>query len=248
VYYTAASFEVPSHFPNRVLRCMFLAHAAYGKICNAENQTWKRCVPRERKPELAQAQQQVDETVRDEQLIADVAHGDRGAFEALYDRYSSSVFGLGLRMLGNREQAEEAVQEIFWRVWQRAKSFDPNRSFAPWLFGIAHNYCIDELRRRRVRPQPVYEDDEHPILSAIPDTVDVGETALLGEQRRVVLDALQELPNEQRQALELAYFGGLTQQEIADRLGNPLGTVKTRMRLGLQKLRTILQRQGFAES
>lgn len=196
---------------------------------------------------MAQAQQQVDETVRDEQLIAEVARGDRRAFEALYDRYSSAVFGLALRMLGNREQAEEAVQEIFWRIWQRAQSFDPNRSFAPWLFGIAHNYSIDELRRRRVRPQPVYEDDEHPILSAIPDDTDVGATALLGEQRRIVLDALQELPNEQRQALELAYFGGLTQQEIADRLGNPLGTVKTRMRLGLQKLRTILQRQGFAE-
>ena len=196
---------------------------------------------------LAQVQQRPDETVRDEQLIVQVARGDRRAFEALYDRYAAAVFGLALRILGNREQAEEAVQEIFWRVWQRAQSFDPNRSFAPWLFGIAHNYCIDELRRRRVRPQPVYEDDEHPILSAIPDEVDVGETALLSEQRRVVQDALQELPQEQRQALELAYFGGLTQQEIADRLGNPLGTVKTRMRLGLQKLRAILQRQGLVE-
>jgi RNA polymerase sigma-70 factor (ECF subfamily) len=192
-------------------------------------------------------QQRPDETVRDEQLIEHVAHGDRRAFEALYDRYASSVFGLALRILGNREQAEEAVQEIFWRVWQRAQSFDRNRSFAPWLFGIAHNYCIDELRRRRVRPQSVYEDDEHPILSAIPDETDVGETALLSEQRRLVLDALQELPKEQRQALELAYFGGLTQQEVADRLGSPLGTVKTRMRLGLQKLRTILGRQGLVE-
>jgi RNA polymerase sigma-70 factor (ECF subfamily) len=192
-------------------------------------------------------QQRPDETVRDEQLIVQVARGDRRAFEALYDRYAASVFGLALRILGNREQAEEAVQEIFWRVWQRAQSFDPARSFAPWLFGIAHNYCIDELRRRRVRPQSVYEDDEHPILSSIPDETDVGEAALLGEQRRVVLDALQELPKEQRQALELAYFGGLTQQEVADRLGSPLGTVKTRMRLGLQKLRAILQRQGLVE-
>ncbi len=196
---------------------------------------------------MAQVQQRPDETTRDEQLIAQVARGDRRAFEALYDRYASAVFGLALRMLGNREQAEEAVQEIFWRVWQRAQSFDPKRSFAPWLFGIAHNYSIDELRRRRVRPQSVYEDDEHPILSSIPDETDVGEAALMGEQRRIVIDALQELPNEQRQALELAYFGGLTQQEVADRLGSPLGTVKTRMRLGLQKLRTILQRQGLVE-
>lgn len=196
---------------------------------------------------MTQVQQRPDETIGDEQLIAQVARGDRRAFEALYDRYSSAVFGLALRMLSNREQAEEAVQEIFWRVWQRAQSFDPNRSFAPWLFGIAHNYSIDELRRRRVRPQSVYEDDEHPILSSIPDDTDVGEAALMGEQRRLVINALQELPTEQRQALELAYFGGLTQQEVAERLGSPLGTVKTRMRLGLQKLRTILQRQGLVE-
>lgn len=196
---------------------------------------------------MTQVQQRPDETLRDEQLIAQVANGDRRAFETLYDRYASAVFGLSLRMLGNREHAEEAVQEIFWRVWQRAKSFDPNRSLAPWLFGIGHNYCIDELRRRRVRPQSVYENDEHPILSTIPDETDVGETALLGEQRRIMLNALRELPAEQRQALELAYFGGLTQQEVADRLGSPLGTVKTRMRLGLQKLRNILQGQGLVE-
>ena len=196
---------------------------------------------------MTQVQQRPDETIGDEQLIAQVARGDRRAFEALYDRYSSAVFGLALRMLSNRQQAEEAVQEIFWRVWQRAQSFDPNRSFAPWLFGIAHNYSIDELRRRRVRPQSVYEDDEHPILSSIPDDTDVGEAALMGEQRRLVINALRELPTEQRQALELAYFGGLTQQEVAERLGSPLGTVKTRMRLGLQKMRTILQRQGLVE-
>jgi RNA polymerase sigma-70 factor, ECF subfamily len=196
---------------------------------------------------LAQVQQRPDEAVSDERLIEAVAGGDRAAFETLYDRYSPAVFGLALRTLRDREVAEEAVQEIFWRVWQRAKSFDRSRSFAPWLFGIAHNYCIDELRRRRARPQSVYEDDEHPILSAIPDDADVSEAALQTEQRRIVGDALQQLPDEQRQALELAYFGGLTQQEIASRLGNPLGTIKTRMRLGLQKLRSILQSQQLVD-
>jgi RNA polymerase sigma-70 factor (ECF subfamily) len=196
---------------------------------------------------LAQVQQRAEETIKDEQLIEAVAHGERRAFETLYDRYAPVVFGLALKMLGDREVAEEAVQEIFWRVWQRAKSFDPNRAFAPWLFGIAHNYCIDELRRRRARPQPVYEDDDHPVLSSIADDADVSEAALQSEQRRVVLNALRELPTEQRQALELAYFGGLTQQEIATRLGNPLGTIKTRMRLGLQKLRSILQGQNLVD-
>lgn len=183
----------------------------------------------------------------DDELIRRVALGDRQAFEALYDRYAASVFGVALRMLGEREIAEEAVQEIFWRIWQRAASFDRSRAFAPWLFGIAHNYCIDELRRRRVRPQPVYEDDEHPVLSDIPDEADVGETAVLSDQRRIVREALDQLPDEQREALLLAYFGGLTQQEIATKLGNPLGTVKTRMRLGLQKLRALLQGQTLVE-
>jgi len=103
------------------------------------------------------------------------------------------------------------------------------------------------LRRRKVRPQQVYEDDDHPILSDIPDDTDVGETAILAEQRQVVRTALEQLPEEQRQALLLAYFGGLTQQEIAAQLGNPLGTVKTRMRLGLQKLRALLQGQTLVE-
>jgi RNA polymerase sigma-70 factor, ECF subfamily len=196
---------------------------------------------------LAQVQQGSIDGISDEQLIAAVAQGDRRAFETLYDRYAPAVFGLSLRTLRDREVAEEAVQEIFWRIWQRAGSFDRSRSFAPWLFGIAHNYCIDELRRRKARPQSVYEDDERPILSAIPDTVDVSESAVLAEQRRAVQRALRQLPDEQREALELAYFGGLTQQEIATRLGNPLGTIKTRMRLGLQKLRGLLQSQQIAD-
>ena len=191
--------------------------------------------------------QREEARAEDERLVARVVEGDRGAFEILYDRYASTVFGLALKMLGDREVAEDAVQEIFWRVWRRLGSFDRSRAFAPWLFGIAHNYCIDELRRRKVRPQSVYEDDENPILSEIADEADVGESALLAEQGRLVRSALEQLPEEQRQTLLLAYFGGLTQQEIAAKLGNPLGTVKTRMRLGLQKLRAVLQGQTLVE-
>lgn len=192
-------------------------------------------------------QKREEARAEDDELIARVAGGDRRAFEALYNRYAATVFGLALRMLNDRTIAEDAVQEIFTRVWKRAASFDRSRAFAPWLFGIAHNYCIDELRRRKVRPQTVYEGDEHPILRDIPDETDVGESAILAEQRQAVRDALERLPQEQRQALLLAYFGGLTQQEIAVRLGNPLGTVKTRMRLGLQKLRSLLEGQTLVE-
>ncbi len=130
----------------------------------------------------------------DDEFVARAMAGDRQAFEALYDRYSATVFGVALKMLGNRELAEDAVQEIFWRVWRRLGSFDRSRAFAPWLFGIAHNYCIDELRRRKVRPNTVYEDDERPILSEIPDEVDVGETAIVAEQRQAVREALHQLP------------------------------------------------------
>ncbi|MBA3947760.1 MAG: sigma-70 family RNA polymerase sigma factor [Herpetosiphonaceae bacterium] len=194
-----------------------------------------------------ETQDRAETRADDDQLIARVAAGDRSAFDALYERYASAVFGLALKVLREREAAEEAVQEVFWRVWKRAASFDRSRAFAPWLFGIAHNYCIDELRRRKVRPQVVYEDDEHPILSEIPGDADIGAEAVMAEQRGLVRAALDRLPPEQREALMLAYFSGLTQQEIATQLGNPLGTVKTRMRLGLQKLRTLLQGHQLVE-
>ncbi len=180
---------------------------------------------------------------RDEQLIEAVTLGDRYAFEMLYNHYAPAVFGLALKMLKDQAAAEEAVQEVFWRVWRRAGSFDLRRSFAPWLFSIAHNYCIDELRCRRGKPQLVYDTADRPVLSGIISETEVVETALQSELRQIVGVALQQLPVEQREVLELAYFGGLTQREIATLLDNSLGTVKTRVQLGIRKLRVILQAQ-----
>lgn len=197
---------------------------------------------------MAQVEQRSRISVRDEQLIGAVAQGDRAAWETIYDRYAPTVFGLALKMLGDREPAEEVVQEVFWRVWQRAASFDHTRSFAPWLFSIAHNLCIDAVRRQRAQPQSVNQDSKHPVLNSILDDTDVGELAPHTEQRHDVVHALHQLPIEQRQALVLAYFGNHTQQEIADRSGTPLPIVKTRMRLGLQTLRTILQGQEVIEA
>ena len=183
----------------------------------------------------------------DEALIARVAAGDSRALEVLYDRYSRIVYGTALRMLGVAELAEEVVQETFWRVWRRSGTFQPGRGqVSSWILGIAHNLAIDELRRQRARPSPVYDEEDRPVLSEIEDSrMDVVGAALEDEQRRLINSALDQIPAEQREAIELAYFGGLSQSEIATQLQNPLGTVKTRIRLGLQKLRDILSAQGY---
>jgi RNA polymerase sigma-70 factor (ECF subfamily) len=187
------------------------------------------------------------DTPDDHVLIAAIAQGDSSALETLYDRYSSVVYRMALRMLKNRELAEEVVQEVFWRVWRRSASFDIERGrVAQWLFGIAHNLCIDELRRMRARPTQVYEDVDHPVIQQLADDqIDVPEAAWAFEQRRVIRDALEHLPDTQREAVELAYFGGLSHQEIATKLNRPLGTIKTRVRLGLQKLGALLTARGL---
>ena len=185
----------------------------------------------------------ISATDADDQLkIIAIANGDNQALEELYHRYSGVVYRLAFRVLKQREQSEEVVQEVFWRVWRRSTSFERERGrVSQWIFGIAHNLCIDEMRRMRARPNPVYENDEHPIIAQLVDEhIDIPAVAWANEQRRVIVGALATLPVAQREAVELAYFGGFSHQEIAERLDRPLGTIKTRVRLGLQKLGTLL--------
>ena len=188
-----------------------------------------------------------ERVVSDEDILARIADGDSAALAALYERYARVVYGLALRMLGNRELAEDLVQETFWRVWRRSNTFNRERGrVASWVLGIAHNLAIDELRRQRLRPVPVYEDDARQVLQELEDEqVDVAAAALSSEQRSTLLNALAHIPPEQREVIELAYFGGLSQREIAERLQNPIGTVKTRARLALQKLRDVLLAHGL---
>lgn len=178
----------------------------------------------------------------DAELMARVSRRDKRALEELYDRYAAAAMGLALKMLGERNTAEEIVQEAFWRVWKRGGTFELGRGqFTAWLFGIVHNLAIDEMRRRRVRPSTISTDIEDDALLELPDGgVDVAEAAfqsVTGEQVRL---ALKNLPEAQRSVIELAYFEGLTHQEIAMRLNEPIGTVHTRARLALQKLRETL--------
>ena len=171
----------------------------------------------------------------DEELLAVVARGDEQALATLYDRYDRVAYGLAYRILRDQALAQDAVQDAFLSVWRTAASFDPLRGKAStWLLTLVHRRAVDAVRREdRRRAQPL---DDAPIASG--DATD--ETAELREQRRAVQAALAQLPPEQREALELAYYGGLSQSELAERLGVPLGTVKSRMFAALAKLRDLL--------
>jgi len=185
----------------------------------------------------------MSESVQSPGLLAAVARGDVVAFEGLYDRYSSVLYALLLRILGNPEDAQEVLQEAFVKAWSNAKMFDPLRgSEVAWLISIARSRGIDRLRARRIRADR--ENDagrEISIHSSFVESATGADSAIQSQERIAVRGALSELPEAQRISLELAYFEGLSQSEIAERLGQPLGTVKTRMQLGMKKLRERLQ-------
>ena len=188
------------------------------------------------------------EQLSDESLAARVARGDSAALEALYDRHASAVLGVLLKVIGDRAIAEDALQETFWRVWKGASTYQSERgSFIGWLFRIARNLAIDAHRRMNVRPQPLSGADDMDALSdrtSDPDT-DVAEQAQADFRNRQIRSALASLPQVQRQVIQLAYFYGMTRQEIAEATGEALGTIHTRARLGLQKLREELEREEF---
>jgi len=188
------------------------------------------------------------EQLSDEILAARVARGDSSALEALYDRHASTVLGVLLKVIGDRATAEDALQETFWRVWKNASTYEVRLgSFTGWLFRIARNLAIDTYRRMNVRPQALSNSDNMDTLenqAPDPDT-DVPEQAQVDFRNRQIQSALASLPRVQRQVIELAYFYGMTRQEIAKATGEALGTIHTRARLGLQKLREELEREEF---
>jgi RNA polymerase sigma-70 factor (ECF subfamily) len=171
----------------------------------------------------------------DHALLTRLATGDQSAVGDLYDRYGRQVFALAVRMLNDRAAAEDVTQEVFVKVWRNASRFDAVRgSPATWILHIAHTTTVDALRSRRVQPERYEQWPEESDPAA--DPVASAELADMGAQVR---GALMRLPAEQRHTLELAYFGALTQSEIATRLQVPLGTVKGRIRLGLEALRHL---------
>ncbi len=173
-------------------------------------------------------------TQTDAELLVRVADRDRAAFELLYGRYVRSIFGLALRRLRDRQRAEDAVQETFAAVWRSAASYRPERGpAAPWLYAVARNAIVDRLR---ARVEPASEVPE--MVSSEPGPADRAEASFVAWR---IHRALEELPEKEREVLELAYWSEMSQSEVADYLNIPLGTVKTRTRSALSRLAGLLE-------
>ena len=176
-------------------------------------------------------------TEADVKLLHAIARGDEAALASLYDHYRLILFGLLVRILNSREEAEDILQEVFIQVWRRARDFDESRGKPfTWLVTLARSRAIDRLRQLSARGRLAVASAQEAPAEASDAALDTYRS----EQKEIVAGALAQLPEEQRHSLLLAYFEGLTQSEIAARLGAPLGTVKTRMRSGMIKLRELL--------
>jgi RNA polymerase sigma-70 factor (ECF subfamily) len=190
-------------------------------------------------PETADRSVSPDFREADRALIARIEARDAGALASLYDRHAGRLLGLAQRILGDTGEAEDVLQEVFLHVWKAAATFDAARGpVLAWLLVATRSRAIDRLRSRRA----VGRAATHP-LDGTPELAsreDVEGDAAAREWETQCRSAIGQLPDDQRRALELAYFEGLTQQEIAERTGTPLGTVKTRVRLGLMKLRELM--------
>ena len=176
----------------------------------------------------------------DKELMESIVQKDRAALQALYDRYAGPVYSLAMHMLRDSGATEEVTQDVFFNVWRRVPSYKPERGkTTSWLFSIAHHRTIDELRRRRRDREKLQHGVD--LTDKLSDTGnDPVDYATLKFVRGQLKDALSTLRPEQREVVTLAYFGGLTHSEVSRKLGQPLGTVKTRMRLALKKLREVL--------
>ena len=176
-----------------------------------------------------------------EDLIRRMAAGDRDAFGRFYDRYAPLVYPLILKIVRDRADASDVLQDVFWETWQGASGYDPVRgSPEAWMITRARTRAIDRVRAVRRRSETFAPPVDESLAPAPPDPG--GDAAERAEDRGVIRTALQTLPQAQREAIELAYYAGLTQTEIAARLQQPLGTVKTRIRLGLERLRDVVRR------
>jgi RNA polymerase sigma factor (sigma-70 family) len=176
----------------------------------------------------------------DEALVLLAARSEQSALAELYDRYGRPAYGLALRVLRDDTLAEDAVQEAFMSLWRTASRFVPERGTAStWILTLVHRKAVDIVRREQRRRTDALVEEAGVHAGA------ADEEAWLRLQRERVQNALRQLPDQQREAIELAYYGGFTQSELAERLGQPLGTIKSRMFAGLARLRELLEEPGM---
>lgn len=187
----------------------------------------------------------------DEELLQLIAQRDADALSEIYDRHAQTVYNLIMRIVREQTAAEDLLQESFWQVWEKASTFEGSGVAGAWIYRIARNKSLDHLRRQKTRPAPTQKP--------ISDTIGLGEPAKNVNltsveieveqtlQRERVQNALASIPPEQRQCLELAYFDGMSQRQIAEYTDTPLGTIKTRVRQGLKKVERILRAVGYGK-
>ena len=177
----------------------------------------------------------------DGDLLSEVRDGDASSLEALYDRYAGYVHAVALRIVSSSEEAEEITQDVFWQLWKKKLSYDPERGrFSTWLFAVTRNRALDRIRSASRRPRT----EALSVDKAVPPGNSPEDYAYFAERRRRVRRALEELPPEQQQAVELCFFQGMTHREVAARLDEPLGTVKSRIKMGIDKLKRGLTSSG----
>ena len=179
----------------------------------------------------------------DQILLGQIMQNNGDALAELYDRHAQTVFNLIVCIVRDEAVADELLQETFWQVWQKADQFRGEGEVAAWLFRVARNKSLDELRRRTSRP--LAESDSLAEELSLATAHDVEKSAEQSWQAQRVHQALSQIPDEQRHCLDLAYFRGLSHRQIAEQMDLPMGTVKTRIRLAMQKLEQFLQAAGF---
>ena len=175
------------------------------------------------------------------ELLRRIATQDRSALEEFYNQAARPLFSIAVRMLGNVSDAEEAIQDVFMQIWTKANKFDPEKGQPfHWALAITRNQCIDGLRARQRRLRIMVESTGEPELEQVIELAH-GEEPLAENDVAVIRSVIHNLPKDQRQAIEMAFFGGLTHQEIAESLNEPLGTIKARIRRGILQLREDLR-------
>ena len=178
----------------------------------------------------------------DEDLIRSIVEGKSTALGELYDRYGRLVYSLVFQVVGDSGTAEEVSQEVFLQIWNKAGTYHAEQGkVATWLTSVARHKAIDSLRRKGARPEGHQVEFEGDDESDLVDPVGVEEQVELSQRSLAVRQAISHLPPDQKKALAMAYFKGMTHQEVADAIGEPLGTIKTRIRLGMLKLRQLLE-------